>query len=94
MARYNKVIYKTDYFCGIINININLKVCHDMIIILLTVQSFLLNVRYMHLLHLGLDRTEMIIPEHFYWHGIRKYVQTEVNNCHTFQSTKRSNKIW
>ena len=46
----------------------------------------------MYLLHPGMDITEAIICQPFYWPEIRDAVQKEVNNCDTCQRTKRSKK--
>ena len=55
------------------------------------IQSYILHWYHTYLLHPGMDRTEAMICQHFYWTGIRKYVRKEVTNCDTCQCTKRSN---
>ena len=46
----------------------------------------------MYLLHPGIDITEAMICQHWYWPNIRDSVRKEVTNCDTCHRTKRSNK--
>ena len=59
---------------------------------MLIIQSYVLNWYNRYLLHLEMVRKEAIIHQIFFCTGIRKCVQKEVNICHTYELTKKSNK--
>ena len=63
-----------------------------MIVILLKIQSYVLYWYHTYLLHPGMNRTEAMVNQHFYWTDIRYSVRKEVTNCDTFQRKKLSNK--
>ena len=79
-------------FCEGSNTDISLTICKDHIIVPSKLQGYVLHWYYTYLLHPGMDRTEVIIRQHFYWTNIRYAVLEEVNNCDTCQSTNKSNK--
>ena len=45
----------------------------------------------MYLLHPGMDRTESMICQRFYWPDIRYAPRKEVTNCDNCKRTKQSN---
>ena len=65
MAEYNMGTYNTGSFRGVINIDINLITCRDKIFILLILKSYALNWCHNYILHPGMDRTEVMICNHF-----------------------------
>ena len=83
--------YHRGYFSGWVNINLKLITCEDKIFIPSIVQIYILNWYHTYILHIGMDITEAMIFQYFYWPGIRKAIQKEVTNCDTCQHTKRSN---
>ena len=74
------------------NIDFNLITCKDKIVVPSKLQSYVLHWYHMYLLHPRMDRTELMVCQHFYWLNIRDAVRKEVNNCDTFQHKKLSNK--
>ena len=74
MAKYKNGTYHKGSFCGSINIDNKLIMCEDNIFIPSKIQSFVLHWYHIYLLHPGMDKTEAIICQHFYWPGIRHYV--------------------
>ena len=66
--------------------------CKDKIVILSIIQSYILYWYHKYLLQPGMDRTQAIIHQHFYYPDIRDAVWKDVTNCDTCQSTKLSNK--
>ena len=65
--------------------------CEDNIVITEILQSYVLHWCHKYLLHPGMDRTEAMIFQHFYWSDIRYAVRKEVTNFDTCQRTKGSN---
>ena len=88
MAKYEDV---TDHKCfrGGSNTDIKIITCEDYISIL---QKYVLHWYHTYLLHSGMDISEAMFCQHFYWPGIRYSVWKEVPNCDTCQRKKRSNK--
>ena len=74
------------------NIDLRLITCEDNIVILPILQKYVLHWYHTYLLHPGMDRTEAIICQHFYWPVIRESAPKEVRNCDTLQNTKLWNK--
>ena len=60
--------------------------CEYTIFIPLIFQIRLLEWYHTYLLHTGLDRTEEIIFQHFYWPRIRNFIWREFSNCDNFYS--------
>ena len=65
--------------------------CKYKIIIPFIIHSYILRWYHKYLLHTGMDRTDAVIFQHFYWPGIGKSFRKEVNNCDTCQRKKWSN---
>ena len=86
-----KWIRNRRFFHGGNIIKHNLITCKYMIGIPSILQSYIFNWYYMYLLNPGMDRTEVMTRQHFYWNDIRKSVREEVTNCDTYQCTKWSN---
>ena len=59
---------------------------------MLILQKCVLYWYHAYLLHTGMDRTEVMIFQHFYWPGIREALWKEVKNCDNCQRKKGSNK--
>ena len=78
MAEYNKFICKISSFCGGSNIIINHIMCEDNIYIPLILQRYVLYWYYKYILHPGMDRTEAMICQHFYWPDIITAIRKEV----------------
>ena len=74
------------------NIDLNFITCEDKIVITEKIQSYVLHWYHTYLLHPGMDGTEAMICQHFYWPNIIDAVRKEVTNCDTFQHKKRSNR--
>ena len=91
MAKYKYVKYHKGSFCGVNNIYISLITCEDNILITSILQSSVLHWYHTYLLHPGIDRTEAMICQNYYWPGIIYAVRKEVTNCETFQCKKLSN---
>ena len=66
--------------------------CEDKIFIPSIPKSYVFNWYHTYLLHPGIEITEDMICQHFYWPGIRYTIQKEVTNCDICQHTKRSNR--
>ena len=92
MDTYNKCIYKTGYFRGGSNIDLNNIMCEDNIFILLILKKYVLNWYHTYILIQGMYRTEAMVYQHFSCTIIRKYIRKEVKFCDTCQRLKRSNK--
>ena len=90
IAKYKDSTYHKCYFYGGGNIVLNLITCKDNIFIPSKLQSYVLHSYHTHLLHPGMDRTEAMIPQHFFWSDIRDAVWKKVSNCDTYQPTKIS----
>ena len=90
--KYKTDKYRNDYFCRVSNRNLNLLTWEDKQIILLILQSKILNWYHSNILDPVMDGTEVIICRRFYFHGIREAIQKEVSNFDTCQHTKQSNK--
>ena len=60
----------------------------DKLVIPQLIQRYVVKWYHMHLLHPGIDRTEAIIRQHFYWPVIGKSVHMEVTICDTCQRKK------
>ena len=69
--------YKKYSSCGGSNINLNLITCYDKIVIISIFQSYILHWYHTYLLNPGMDITEAMLCQHFYWPIIRKYVRKE-----------------
>ena len=91
LAKYKMGMYHKYYFCGGINIYLNLIPCEDKIFITLILQSYILHWYRMYLFFTVMDITEAVILQHFYCLVIIESVQKEVTNCDTSQCKKRSN---
>ena len=91
ISKYKNDTYYKGSFCGGINIDLKIIACEDNIYILSKLQFHLLCWYQSYLLQPGIDRTEAIIFQHFFWPDIRDSVWKEVNNCDTYQRTKRLN---
>ena len=89
--KLNCAKYKKGSFHGSRN-TIKLVTYKDKIIIPQNFQKYVVKWYHMYLLHTGMDRTESMIRQHFYWPGIREAVQKEVMVCDTWQHTKWSTK--
>ena len=76
-------------FCGGRN-TLELVTYKDKIFIQQLLQKYVVICYYVYLLPPGIDRTEAVIPQHFYWPGIRKSSQMEVASCDTCQRTESS----
>ena len=85
MAKYDKGMYKTSYFRGGSNMNINIIKCEDKISIPLIIQRYISHWYHTYLLHPVMDRMEEMIFHHLYWTGIIKPIRMEVNSCDTCQ---------
>ena len=72
--------------------NIQLMTYKIKVVITLKLQIYIVHWYHAHLFHNVLDRTEVVIYQHLYWDGIRKYFQEEFNNSDIFQCTKHSIK--
>ena len=48
--------------------------CEDKISILLTLQTYIINKNYIHVLLTRMDITETMIHKHMYWYGVRNVV--------------------
>ena len=70
MAKYEDDKYHKDSFCGGSNSYFNLITCEDNIVILLKIQKYVSHWYHTYLLHPGMDQTEAMICQHFYWPGI------------------------
>ena len=66
--------------------------CEDKTVIMLILQSYVLNWYHTYLLHPGLEITEATIFQNFYLNVVRNAVRKEVSNFDTCQHTKRSNR--
>ena len=88
MAKHEDGMYHKCSFSGGINIDLRLITCEDNIVILPILQKYVLHWYHTYLLHPGMDRTEAIICQHFYWPVIRESAPKEVRNCDTLQNTK------
>ena len=66
IAKYKNGMYHKGYFSGGSNIYLKLITCEDKIGIPPKLQSYVLNWYYTYLLHPGMDRTEVMIRQHFY----------------------------
>ena len=88
-TKYKDGTYHKGYFRGVSNIDLKLITCKDKIVIPSKLQSYVLHWYHKYLLHTGMDRTEAMICQHFYWPDIRDAVQEEVTNCDTCQRTKQ-----
>ena len=77
MAKYKDGMYHKCSFRGGSNININLITCEDNIVIPKILQSYVLHWSHTYLLHPGMDRTEAMIIQIFYWPRIRDAVWKE-----------------
>ena len=84
--------YVTGCFCAIIDIYINLITCKDKVVIMLILQSYILYLYYIYLLHPGIHRIEAMTHQNLYWPRIINSVRKEVNNIDICQCTKRSKK--
>ena len=71
MAKYNMGTYNTGYFCGESNIYLNLITCTDNVVILSILQSYVLYLYHMYILHPEMDISEAMICQHLYWPVIR-----------------------
>ena len=85
MSKYDKGIYRSGYFHGGSNINLNLMTCEDNTVITIILQGCVLKWYHTYLLHPRRDRTEENIFQHLNWPIIGKYVWKEVSNCSTCQ---------
>ena len=94
MAKYEYGKYHKRYFCGGSNIDINLIMGYDRAVIPSILQNYVFHWYHTYILHPGMDITEVIISQHFYWPGIVHAVRKEVTTCDTFRRTKLSNKRW
>ena len=79
-------------FCGGSNIYINIIMWKYKIVIPSKLQKYVFNWYHAYLLHPGMDRTGLMICQHFSCPGIRHSVWKEVTNCDTCQHTKLPNK--
>ena len=91
-AKYKDDTYHKGSFRGGSNTDNKLKTCRDKIVITSMLQSYVVHWYHTYLLHPGMDRTEEIIRQNFYWPDIRDAVRKEVTNCDTCKRTKQSNK--
>ena len=91
-AKYEMGTYQKDCFCGGSNKHLKLIMCKDKVVITPIIQSYVLHWYHAYLLHTGMDRTETMIHQNFYWPGIRYTVWKEVGNCDTLQRTKHTNE--
>ena len=89
MAKYKNGKYHRGSFLGSSNDDLSLITCKDNIVIPSKIQSYVVHWYHTYLLHPGMDRTEAVILQHFYWPNIRHAVQMEVSNCETCQRTKQ-----
>ena len=89
--KYTTSTYQNVSFCGGTNIDLKLISCKDNIIIPSKLQRYVVHWYYTYIHHPGMDRTEAIIRQRLYWHGIIDAVQKEVPNCDTCKRTKWSN---
>ena len=69
-VKYKDGTYHKGYFRGGINIYLKLKMCKDKIIIPSIIQSYIVHWYHTYILHPGMDRTEAMIRQHFYWPSI------------------------
>ena len=92
MDKYQKYIYKTCYFCGGSNMDLNFITCADKIVILLILQTCILHWYYTYLPNQAMDRIEAMILQNIYWPSIRNAIWKEVTNFDTCQRKKWSNK--
>ena len=69
--KYEMGTYQKGYFCGGININLNLITCKDKVVIPSKLQSYILNWDHIYLLHPVMNRTEAMICQNLYWSSIR-----------------------
>ena len=84
MGKYDDGTYHKSYFCGGSNIYNNLIPCEDKIVITSKLESYVLHLYHIYLLHPGMDRMEVMICQHLYWPSIIHAVQKEGINCDTF----------
>ena len=66
----------------------------DNIVLLLILQSYILQCYHTYFILIEMDITEAIFCQHLLWPVIGKATWKQVSICNTFQGTKRSNKIW
>ena len=66
MAKYEDGTYHKGYFCGGININLNLITFEDNIDIPSILQKYTIYWYHTYILHPRMDRTEDTIHQHFY----------------------------
>ena len=88
--KYKYSTYHKVYFRGGINIDLNFIMCEDKIVIPYILHNDVLHWYHTYLIHPGMDTTEGMTCQHFYYIGIRNAVWRKVTNCDTFQHTKRS----
>ena len=88
IAKYKTGTYQKGYFCGGSNIDLNLITCKNNIVITKILQSYVLHWYHTYLLHPGMDRTEAMICQHFYWPDIIDSDRKELTNCDTCQIYK------
>ena len=91
MAKYEYGTCHKGSFCRGSNIDLYIIMCKDNIFIWLIIQRYVLHCYHPYIPHTGMDRTEAILCQNFYWPGIKAAVRKEVKNCDTFQCKKRSN---
>ena len=77
MEKLHSAEYQMGYFRGGKN-TIEFVTYKDKILIPQQLQKYVVKWYHKYLLHLGLDRTEAIIPHNFYWTGIREALYKEV----------------
>ena len=78
-------------FVEVVIFYLKIIICENNIFIPSILQSYVLHWYHTYLLHIGMDRTEATILQHFYWPGIRNAIWKEVKNFDTFQCTELAN---
>ena len=65
MDKYKYCMYQKGYFCGVSNVDLNPIRCEDKIVIPSMIKSYVLHWYHVYLLNPGMDRTEIMVGQHF-----------------------------
>ena len=71
---------------------ISLIMCKDKIVIPSILQSYVLYWYHTYILYTGMNRTEAMVCQYFYWPDIRYDFRKKVTNSESCQHIKQSNK--
>ena len=69
-----------------------MRICkNDIIVVPKILQNYVVNWYHTDLSHMGTERTNTTISQHYYWTNLRDYIRTHIKVCNTFQKNKKQN---